>query len=584
MKEQIQQFIIDAVANLNAAESLALSAERMQINRPKERSHGDFACNIAMVTAKQAGLNPRELAQKIIDHLPAEHFSQIEIAGPGFINFYLQQDALHSVIATILKQQQQFGLSNIGQQQKVLVEFVSANPTGPLHVGHGRGACYGAAVADLLASQGFAVAREYYVNDAGRQMDILATSVWLRYLGLCGEVFAFPSNGYKGDYIIDFAKNLHAEVGESLKQDSAAVFAGVPADECAGGDKEAHINALIENCKALLGDDAYKRVHKLALDAILDDIKDDLAGFGITMQNYFSEQALVDSGALAQGIEKLKAKGLLYEQEGAWWFKATDYGDEKDRVLVRANGQHTYFATDFVYHINKFVRGFTKIIDIFGADHHGYVARIKAAVEAVEHDRDAFSILLVQFATLYRGSERVQMSTRSGEFVTLRELREEIGKDATRFFYVMRKADQHMDFDLELAKSKSNQNPVYYIQYAYARVCSVMRQLAEKGLSFDEQQGLQHLDQLDSEHEKALITSLNKYPELLQKSALRHEPHTLANYLRELANDFHAYYNASQVLVEAVELRQARLCLCLATRQVIANGLELLGVSTPERM
>ncbi len=586
MKHLIEQLFQQALARLQEEMPGLDNPPLIQLDRPKDKRHGDFACNIALVLAKQVQWPPRAVAEKIVKLIPASaSIQKIEIAGPGFINVYLAEQALTAVVKTIFQQKEGFGLSQEGVGQKVMVEFVSANPTGPLHVGHGRGACYGAAVSDLLASQGFEVYREYYVNDAGRQMDILATSVWLRYLELSGKQFAFPSNGYKGEYIIDIAKKLQASVHSTLVKPISDVFAGVPPDlsEDGQGDKEAHIDALIANAKHLLGE-AFDRVHHLALTDILDDIKEDLACSGVNMQSYFSEKTLVDSGELARQIESLKAKGLLYEKEGAWWFRSTESGDEKDRVVVRANGQHTYFATDIAYHIKKFERGFHKIIDIFGADHHGYIARIKASVAAAGYNRDDFHILLVQFATLYRGEERVQMSTRSGSFVTLRELRDEIGRDALRFFYVMRKCDQHMDFDLELAKSKSNDNPVYYIQYAYARVCSVFKQLDQKAWLFDQAEALAHLDRLTTEHEQAILSTLAQYPETLRHAALQFEPHLLANYLKSLAQDFHAYYNAHQILGDDEDLRQARLGLLLSVQQVIANGLRLLGVSTPEQM
>lgn len=586
MKQLIEQLLEQALLQLQQSMPILAHLPIIQLDRPKDKQHGDFASNIALVLAKQAQCSSRGLAEKVVALIPpSSSIEKIEIAGPGFINFYLAEQALTTVVNTILKEKEKFGLSQVGAGQKVMVEFVSANPTGPLHVGHGRGACYGAAVSDLLASQGFDVYREYYVNDAGRQMDILATSVWLRYLELHQASFVFPSNGYKGEYIIDIAKKLQSTFQESLCRSVDDVFKAVPPDltEDGQGDKEAHIDALIANAKQLLAA-GFDQVHHLALTEILNDIQEDLASSGVQMQNYFSEKALVASGELAREIERLKAKGLLYEKEGAWWFKSTDYGDEKDRVVVRANGQHTYFATDIVYHIKKFERGFHKIIDVFGADHHGYVERIRASVEAAGYNCDAFRILLVQFATLYRGEERVQMSTRSGSFVTLRELRDEIGKDALRFFYVLRKCDQHMDFDLELAKSKSNDNPVYYIQYVHARACSILRQLEQKGGRFDEARALAHLSLLNTEHEQALLSTLSRYPELLQCAALQFEPHLLANYLKTLAQDFHGCYNAHQILVDEEDLRQARLGLLLSVQQVIANGLILLGVSTPEQM
>ncbi|MCP4044213.1 MAG: arginine--tRNA ligase, partial [Gammaproteobacteria bacterium] len=461
---------------------------------------------------------------------------------------------------------------------------VSANPTGPLHVGHGRGAAYGATIADLLAAVGYQVHREYYVNDAGRQMDILAASMWLRYLGLCGEEIAFPGNGYRGDYVWDIAATLHREHGAAYQVDGAAVTADLPPDEADGGDKELYIDAVIGRARELLGENRYRFVFELALNTILEDIRDDLGKFGVIYEEWFSERSLTESGAVNRAIERLRSGGRLYEKEGAIWFRSSDYGDEKDRVVVRENGQNTYFASDIAYHMDKLERGFERVIDVWGADHHGYVPRIRAALEALGDDPSRLDVLLVQFANLYRGGEKVPMSTRSGEFVTLRQLRKEVGRDAARFYYVMRKCEQHLDFDLDLARSQSADNPVYYVQYAHARVCSVMRQLEEKGMERDGQRGAEHLELLTEEHEQALFANLSRYPEVVEAAAISHEPHQLVHYLRELANDFHTYYNAHQFLVSGPELRDARLNLILATRQVIANGLGLLGVTAPEAM
>ncbi|HEB95219.1 MAG TPA: arginine--tRNA ligase, partial [Sedimenticola thiotaurini] len=509
---------------------------------------------------------------------------KVEIAGPGFINFHLAPVAYHELIPRILEQGHQFGRSDLGGGRRVQVEFVSANPTGPLHVGHGRGAAYGAVVADLLAAVGFEVHREYYVNDAGRQMDILATSVWLRYLELCDEELVFPVNGYRGDYVWDIAATLHREHGESYRHAADQVFQGVPADEPAGGDRERHIDGLIRRAKELLGDNRYRFVFELALNTILDDIRDDLELFGVHYEQWYSERSLTESGAVTRAIERLRHGGYLYEKEGALWFRSTDFGDEKDRVVVRDNGQTTYFASDIAYHMDKLERGFDRVIDVWGADHHGYVPRVKAALQALGDDPAKLDVLLVQFANLYRGGEKVQMSTRSGSFVTLRELRKEVGRDAARFFYVMRKCEQHLDFDLDLAKSQSSDNPVYYVQYAHARVCSVLAQGAEKGIPVEISAGLDNLDRLGEEHEQALLKTLSRYEEVVEAAALNEEPHQLTHYLRELANDFHTYYNAHQFLVADAGLRDARLKLILAVRQVLRNGLGLLGVAAPERM
>ncbi|MCB1876736.1 MAG: arginine--tRNA ligase [Chromatiales bacterium] len=586
MKKRIESLLRTAIDQLVTSGKLPADLQAdVMVERARDRRHGDFASNLAMTLAKPARRNPRELAQWLIEAMPeATDLAKVEIAGPGFINFTLDDAAYLALVPEILAKGEQWGSSDQGDARKVQVEFVSANPTGPLHVGHGRGAAYGATVANLLEAVGYDVFREYYVNDAGRQMDILATSVWLRYLELAGEEFAFPSNGYKGDYVWDIAATVHREHGDNYRSPASELFKGVPADAPDGGDKEEHIDALIQRCKTLLGDNRYRYVFEAGLNTILDDIRDDLAQFGVTYQNWYSERSLVDRGLVNQAVDRLRAAGHLYEKEGAWWFRSTSFGDEKDRVVVRDNGQATYFASDIAYHMEKLERGFERVIDIWGADHHGYVPRVKAALTALGDHADRLDVLLVQFAILYRGGERAQMSTRSGEFVTLRELRKEVGNDAARFFYVMRKCEQHMDFDLDLAKSQSADNPVYYVQYAHARVASVLRQLTEKGLVADPARGESSLHLLVQPHEKALLVSLSRYPEVLETAALQHEPHLLAAYLRELANDFHTGYNANRVLVEDEALRDARLLLARATAQVIRNGLGLLGVSAPESM
>jgi arginyl-tRNA synthetase len=585
VKEHIIKILAEAVAQLQADGDLPGDiTPNIMLERARERAHGDYASNLAMTLAGVARCKPRDLAEKIVAALSTDGgIDRVEIAGPGFINFYLGTDAWHGVITDILAEGDTFGRSHTGAGQQVQVEFVSANPTGPLHVGHGRGAAYGAAVADLLEAIGCKVHREYYVNDAGRQMDILATSVWLRYLELGGAEFDFPSNGYRGDYVQDIAATLRREHGDGYEHATGEVFADLPAD-APEGDKEAHIDALIGRSRQLLGDNRYRYVFELGLNTILDDIRDDLALFGVHYQEWYSERSLMESGAVNKAIERLRHSEHVYERDGALWFRSTDYGDEKDRVLVRDNGQTTYFASDIAYHANKLERGYDRVIDVWGADHHGYVPRVKAALQALGDDPEKLDVLLVQFAILYRGGEKVQMSTRSGEFVTLRQLRKEVGTDAARFFYVMRKCEQHMDFDLDLAKSQSNDNPVYYIQYAHARVRSVFRQLAEKQLAWDREDGLAGLDILTETHEDALLVGLSRYPEVVESAAFNHEPHLLTHYLRELANEFHTYYNAHTFITDDARLRNARLCLIEATRQVLANGLHLLGVSAPDSM
>jgi arginyl-tRNA synthetase len=586
MKKRLENLLQDAVAAMKTNGGLPADLDAaVVVERARDAQHGDFATNLAMTLAKPARSNPRQLAEQIIAALPSDPaVAKVEIAGPGFINFFIDPKARFHVIRDIHDAGPEFGRSKAGAGTKVQVEFVSANPTGPLHVGHGRGAAYGAVVANLLDAAGFDVHREYYVNDAGRQMDILAASVWLRYLEECGEVLVFPSNGYRGEYVRGIAFELHRHHGDGFRHPAAEVMADIPADEPQGGDKEVHIDALVAKAKALLGPDGYRHVFDAGLTSILDDIQADLEEFGVRYDEWFSERGLTENRAVERALTKLGDSGYLFEKEGATWFASSRLGDEKDRVVVRENGAMTYFASDIAYHMNKLERGFVRIINIWGADHHGYIPRVKAAIEAMGGDPAKLDVLLVQFAVLYRGEEKVQMSTRSGEFVTLRQLRNEVGKDAARFFYVMRKSDQHMDFDLKLATSRTNENPVYYVQYAHARVCSVFRQLDEKGLQRDLAGGMSNLELLSEDHETAVVNSLSRYPQVVEDSALQHAPHHLVNYLRELANDFHTYYNAHQFLVEDAALRDARLNLIAAVRQVIANGLALLDVSAPEAM
>ncbi|MFO7581265.1 arginine--tRNA ligase [Guyparkeria sp.] len=583
MEERLQAICKQLASDGELPEDISI---KPVLTVPKDPAHGDFASNLAMQLAKPMRRAPRAVAELIIERLAdTDGLAKVEIAGPGFMNFFVEAGAAFALIDTILEAGERFGRSTVGKGEKVQVEFVSANPTGPLHVGHGRGAAYGSVVANLLEAVGCSVEREYYVNDAGRQMHILAASVWLRYLEHLGEVIQFPSNGYRSEgYILDIARALADEHGRQLLVESGKVFADLPEDAPVG-DKERHIDALIDRMRELLGENGYQVVFRAALDSILDDIRSDLAEFGVTYDNWYSEQSLADRGLVGRAIERLHEARHVYERDGALWFRATDFGDDKDRVVRRENGQTTYFASDIAYHLDKFDRGFDRVIDIWGADHHGYVPRVKAALTALGQSADRLTVSLVQFAILYRGGERVPMSTRSGSFVTLRELREEVGSDAARFFYVMRAANQHLDFDLDLAKSQSNENPLYYIQYAHARVASVFRQLPLRGFEHEPEMGREAYERLTEAHEQALFKRLAQYPALIERAATAHEPHQLVHYLRDLAQDFHSYYNAHAFLLgEDAALRNARLNLVAATRQVLANGLGLLGVNAPDEM
>ena len=563
-----------------ALASVAPGAEataEIHLERPKQESHGDFATNLAMQLARALKKNPREIAQQLINELPrSEWLEKVDLAGAGFINFTLKPAAKLAVVRAVLDGGADFGRSTLGGQQKLQVEFVSANPTGPLHVGHGRGAAYGASLSDLLAFAGWDVTREYYVNDAGRQMDILGVSTWLRYLERHGVAVPFPPNGYQGDYVRDMGAQIDAAHGAKYVRPAAEILADVPSVDA---DKEAHLDGLIANAKRLLGPD-WAYVHQHALSEQLADGRDDLEEFGVRFDVWFSEKSLFDTGLVAKCVERLEKAGHLYVQDGAKWFRSTAFGDEKDRVVQRENGLFTYFASDIAYHLNKFERGFDKVINIWGADHHGYIPRVKGALKALDQDEAKLQVALVQFAVLYKDGQKASMSTRSGEFVTLRELRREVGNDACRFFYVLRKSDQHLDFDLDLAKSQSNENPVYYIQYAHARVCSVVNQWGGEAADLAKAD----LGLLTNPRELALAARLAAFPEVIEAAARDLAPHAVAFYLKDLAGDFHAWYNAERMLVDDAALRDARVALALATRQVIRNGMALLGVSCPESM
>ena len=592
MKKNIEQLIKEALSALQAEGTLLEDfSSRVQVTSPKNHDHGDFSTNIALLIAGVLKKQPREMAQLLLDKIPSVDFvAKREIAGIGFINFSLTSMATHQVILDILQQKEKFGHSMIGHQQRVYLEFVSANPTGPLHVGHGRGAAFGACVANLLSAAGFKVHREYYVNDAGRQMQILALSVWLRYLELIGYTLSFPVNAYQGQYIIDIARSLHQEYPQEFMCEAAELAQQIPSPSQAEEDKESYIDHYIAAAQTLIGEDQFLIIQNTAVDDILTDIREDLEEFRVVYDRWFHESQLVAEGALNHVLEILHRARHTYESEGALWFRATEFGDEKDRVLIRENGKPTYFAMDTAYHLYKYETQSEQIIDIFGADHHGYVPRMKAFIAGLGKEVNRFKVLLVQFASLYRGKERISMSTREGSFVTLRELREEVGDDAARFFYIMRRPEQHLDFDLELAKSKSNENPVYYIQYAHARICSVFRQLQQKLSSsslpdsWDEEEGKAHLSLLTTVCENEMINLISQYSTIVEDSALHFEPHNIAHYLQEVAGCFHRYYNSEQFLIENSSLRNARLCLIKAVQTVIKNALGLLGIQAPEEM
>jgi arginyl-tRNA synthetase len=552
------------------------------VERARDAQHGDFQSNIAMRIAKAARKNPRELAQALVAALPSNALiASAEVAGAGFINFRLAKDAWFAVLKTVAEQGTAYGRSDVGAGRKVMVEFVSANPTGPMHVGHGRGAAYGATLGNLLEATGHSVFREYYINDAGRQIDILAVSVYLRYLELTGENVAFPSNGYRAEYILPVARALHAKRGDALRRPAAEISSGVPPDAPVG-DKDKHIDAIADNVRRLIGDVEFDSIVIFARDQMMADIRNDLEEFGVRFDCWYSERELNKSGAIDAALAVLRASGRVYTKDGAEWFQSTEFGDDEDRVVVRANGEKTYFASDIAYHFDKRQRGHELLIDVWGADHHGYVARVRGALVALGNPGDCFEACLMQLVSLFRGGEKLAMGKREGNFVTLRDLRNEVGNDACRFFYLLRGHDQALDFDLELAKSRLNDNPVFYVQMAHARVSSVMKQLGSKGHTYDP--GAANLTLLTNAHEQAAITSVSKYPEVVEQAAINRAPHSLVHYLRDLANTLHSYYNAEKFIVDEEALRNARLTLVLAVQQVIRNGLGILGVSAPETM
>ncbi|HSW12237.1 MAG TPA: arginine--tRNA ligase [Solimonas sp.] len=575
------------------AEAGAQAAPAIQLDATKDAKFGDFQTNLALQLAKPLGLPPRAVAEKLVKALPASaQVSKVEIAGPGFINFFLNQSAFQAVVATVLAQQDKYGRDDSGQAGRIMVEFVSANPTGPMHVGHGRGAAYGDSICKLLTATGWTVWREYYINDAGRQVDILAISVWLRYLELCGETMPFPKRGYPADYIRRTAQQVKDAHGETLRRSAAEVMAGLPAEPVVpegASDKqkdeiklqqEGYADQLITRARSLLGD-GYAQLQRIALDDQLGTIRNTLASFNVRFDQWSSEAELVKSGFVEKAIKRLRDQGLVYDKDGAVWMKTEAYGDEKDRVLIKADGAATYFCNDLAYHVDKLDRGWYPLMDVWGADHHGYIARVRAAIEALTGKKDALNVQLIQFVTLSSG----RMGKRSGNFVTLQDLIDEAGTDATRFFYLMRGHEQHLEFDIDLARSQTTDNPVYYVQYAHARICRVFDQLAEKGGKFDQAAGLAALSRLDNEHEKALLTLLNRYPEMLRRAAADYTPHSVVFYLKELAEGLHSYYNLHRFLVEDdLELQNARLALISAVGQVLRNALAILGVSAPDKM
>lgn len=561
MEQVLREVIAEALTRAkDAGELIYQTLPEISLRRPPDKVHGDLASTIALELASQERRAPREVAQRIVKYLKTEHspVQKCEIAGPGFINFFLNQSYWYDALQSIITLKERYGRLDIGQGKKVQVEFVSTNPTGPLHVGHGRGAIVGDVVASILDAAGYDVQREYYVNDAGTQMDKLGHSTWCRYMELQGQDVPFIKDGYQGEYIYDIAR-------EMIERD-ADKYVDMPLEQ------------------------ALPAFTTYSCQRILKEIREDLEHFNVVFDEWFSEQHLYETNAVQNMVDRLMAEGAMYEQDGAIWFKSTGHhDDEKDRVVIRSDGRPTYFASDIAYHENKFQRGFEKLINVWGADHHGYVPRMKGVVKALGYQEDALEVILVQMVSLLKGGERVAMSTRSGEFITLAEVVNDVGVDATRFFFTMRRSDSQLDFDLDLAKSRSKENPVYYVQYAHARICSIFREAEKQGIRFPDMDGVD-CSLLTLEEEVELISELCQLPKIIEISARSLEPHRLTYYVHNLAGIFHSYYNLGnkskehRVITDDINVTNARLLLVKGIRIVLQNVLKLLGVSAPERM
>ena len=570
MKDIIKKLIKESLQEIDKKNNF--SSEDIEVNSCKDKKFGDFSSNIAMKYANTYKKNPRELAEDIINKIKEnDNIAKIEIAGPGFINFFISRNKKSEIIEKILEERNNFGKNSSGIKSSVLVEFVSANPTGPLHVGHGRGAAFGDCLSNILSENGFNVTKEYYVNDAGKQIDILTISVLQRYHELINsnEKFSYDDL-YKGDYIWDIAAEIHRNHNSFFFIKNLKELNNLSQDE------------YIACIKKKLTNKKFDEMKKIAVEYILKDIKQSLNMAGIKYNSWFLESSLLESENLKLILDYLSKNNYTYAQDNALWFKSQDLGDEKDRVLVKENKDHTYLSTDIAYHKNKIERNFDKVINIWGADHHGYISRIKGAFQIFSKGKSELIVLLVQFANLYRGKEKIAMSTRSGEFITLNELIKEVGKDATRFFYLTRKSDQHMDFDIELAKSNNSNNPVYYIQYAHARICSIFRILDDNDSKFNFDK--HKLNLLNKDEELNIMKKLSSYPDIIINSAKKFEPHLLTNYMKELAQEVHSYYNKYQVLVDDKDLRNARLSLMQATKHVFENSGRIVGITMPEKM
>ena len=581
MIEKIQSNLVRILEDLYGDSHLNIDELKINLQENNDKKHGDLASNIALILAKPLKKNPQEIANSIKDSfITDEEITKIEVAGPGFINFFLSTKTHSEVLNEISAKKELFGKSET-KNQNVLIEYVSSNPTGPLHVGHGRGAAFGSVLGALLKEAGFKVDEEYYVNDFGRQMNILAASLWLRYAQLLNESITMIENGYQGEYLISIAEKLKEDHSDKFYRNYDSIVELLKTEI---QDDEIFTDSVVVAIQSALEND-FNFLRDFALQAILELIKRDLLDFGVEHNFWFSESSLYDikenqANQVDLAIEDLKSRGFVYEKENALWFKSSEFGDDKDRVLKRGNGEYTYFASDVAYHSKKYDRGYDRVINIWGSDHHGYTPRVQAAMEATNRDPEKLEIVYIQFANLLRAGKKVTMSTRSGEFITLRELMDEVTTEAARFFYINRKADQHLDFDLDLAKDQSKDNPLYYIQYAHARICSVLKKSNAQIMDLERAD----LTLLDTEKEIEIQKTLNQYPALIERAAKSSEPHLLCYYLKDLSGLFHSYYNSEKFIIEDKKLMVSRLFLLKGVKQVLVNGLSILGIKAPEEM
>jgi arginyl-tRNA synthetase len=581
LKKTLENLVHESIQSSKILETAELGAVKIEITRTKNPNHGEYSCNVALQLAKLLVLDPSKIADEIVKNIKKTgDIKKTEVAPPGFINFYLNESKKNEVIRAILEHQGDFGSAR-NTQKKILLEFVSSNPTGPLHIGHGRHAAYGDSLANLLRKAGNTVRTEYYVNDAGRQIDILVISVLIQLLNNKGALLKRPTISYQGAYIEDIAQQIYVLFKSNIQAllDKHTLKKTYPAKT-----KDEEVDLIINDFKQHLGSDFFAALSSAVTEIVVKNIQNDLERFGVVFDNWFSEKEMINKGQINQSIRVLKEKKYIYKDGGALWFETSKFNDDKDRVVLREDGSSTYFASDVAYHLDKRDRGFDLLLNVLGSDHHGYIPRLKAGLEVMDHPAESLEVILIQFVSLFRGNKKIQMSTRAGNFIPLMELLEEVGKDAARFFYVSRSNDQHLNFDLDLAKAQNNDNPVYYIQYAHARIYTVFQELRRNDFNFDKNSGISSLGLLSTNHETEIITKLGDYPNVITLSADNYSVHSLANYLLEVAQLFHSYYNAHRFIVADSEIRNARLALIAAIAIVVKDGLSLLGVSAPEKM